>query len=204
MAYIFDTLSNEECLIQVPSTDSVIVTSLVNVNIIEDSIYVLDGQIDTLHVITANPGGQPLIYTWNPAAHVSQDPVITNTFYATTNGVDSYYYVEVAYGISGCSGIDSVLVLYIPCEGVVKIPNVFTPNNDSKNDTYHIDELCDFDGFRFVIYNRWGKIIFESTDANFHWDGKTTGGTEASEGVYYYVLNSKTQDYKGYIQLIRE
>ncbi len=204
IAYIFDTLTSEECLIQVSSTDSVIVTSLVGVDILEDSIYVTDGERDTLHVFTVNPTSQPLVYNWTPPGFVNQDPVVLNTFYATTNGINSYYYVDVAYGITGCSGRDSVLVLYKPCEGVLKIPNVFTPNADSKNDTYHIDELCNFDGFRFVIYNRWGKIIFESTEADFQWDGKTTGGTEASEGVYYYVLNAKTQAYNGYIQLIRE
>ncbi len=204
LAYLFDTLNNEVCMIRVSGTDTVKVTSLVNVNILEDSIYVTDGERDTLHVFTANPSGLPLTYVWNPAGFVNQDPVVSNIFYATTNGTDSYYYVEVAYGTTGCSGIDSVLVLYKPCEGVLKIPNVFTPNNDSKNDTYYIDGLCNFEDFHFVIYNRWGKIIYESTEADFKWDGKTNGGTEASEGVYYYVLHAKSKDHTGYIQLIRE
>ena len=204
IAYLFDTLNNEVCLIKIPSDDSLQVTSLVGVDILEDSIIVMDGERDTLHVFTANPSGQQLIYNWTPSQFVSQDPSILNTFYASPDGATGYYYVEVAYGTTGCSGIDSVLVIYIPCEGPLVIPNVFTPNDDSKNDTYHIDDLCDLEDFKFVIYNRWGKIIFESTDIDFHWDGKTTGGTEASEGVYYYVLHTKSQDLNGYIQLIRE
>ncbi len=204
LAYLFDTLNNEVCMIRVPTYDTVKVTSLVSVDILEDSIYVTDGERDTLHVFTSNPSGQPLTYEWRPSGFVTQDPVLSNTFYATTNGSDSYYYVEVFYGTTGCSGTDSVLVLYKPCETLLDIPNVFTPNNDSKNDTYYIEDLCNFEDFRFVIYNRWGKLIYESTDVKFRWDGKTSGGTEVSEGVYYYVLHAKSKDYNGYIQLIRE
>ena len=204
-AYLFDTLNNEVCLIKVATNDTIVtVTSLGGIDILEDSIYVTDGERDTLHVFATNPSSQPLTYVWTPSGYVLPDVGNDSIFYATTNGTDTYYYVDVVYGITGCSGRDSVLVLYRPCEGDFKIPNVFTPNADSKNDTYHIDELCDYEGFHFIIYNRWGKIIFESTDADFHWDGKTNGGTEASEGVYYYVLLTKTKEVNGYIQLIRE
>ena len=108
--------------------------------------------------------------------------------------------------MAGCSGFDRVYVVLIPetCEkNLDSIPNAFSPNGDAINDTYYIKDLCNFDGFNIKIFNRWGKIIFESTNPIFVWDGTTSSGTEASEGVYYYVLKAKTRDLHGYINLIR-
>ncbi len=189
------------CYVPVPTQGDITVTSLIDVNILEDSIVVSDGERDTLNVDVIN-GTPPFIYNWTPASQVINGPSSTS-FLATTTGHTQYYYVEVPYGSQGCSGFDSVLVIYKPCEALLKIPNVFTPDGNFLNDTYHIDELCNFDQFKFRIYNRWGKIIYESDDPDFHWDGTTESGSEASEGVYYYVLTLKTGELHGYIDLIR-
>jgi flagellar hook assembly protein FlgD len=39
------------------------------------------------------------------------------------------------------------------------------------------------------IYNRWGQLVFESTEPDFIWDGKNTKGNEVSEGAYFVILN---------------
>lgn len=81
------------------------------------------------------------------------------------------------------------------------IPNVFTPNGDSKNDTYRIDKqylvYCD-PGFKFTIFNRWGKIVFESTDPNFEWAAEGLGS-----GTYFYTLESKARSQSGTIDIIK-
>jgi gliding motility-associated-like protein len=81
------------------------------------------------------------------------------------------------------------------------IPNVFTPNGDSKNDTYRIDKqylvYCD-PGFKFTIFNRWGKIVFESTDPNFEWTAEGLGS-----GTYFYTLESKARSQSGTIDIIK-
>ena len=56
----------------------------------------------------------------------------------------------------------------------------------------------------FKIFNRWGKIVFESNDPDFAWDGLDTNGTECSEGTYYYVMHTRRNELHGFIQLIRE
>lgn len=198
--------SGSFCYVPVPNADTVKVTSLVSINILEDTLIIRDGEIDTMHVQTIAPPGQNISYVWNPAAVVTADPVLANTYYAGTTGATQYYYVNAQYG-NGCSGLDSILVIYITCEGQLNkdsIPNVFTPNNDGKNDLYYIKDLCNYDGFRFVIYNRWGKIIYETSDTKFRWDGTTNSGEEASEGTYYYLMHAKSKDFHGYIQLIRK
>lgn len=202
--YLGFNVSNDVCYIPVALQGDVKVTSLITVNILESSIYVTYGERDTLNVSVINPfGGPPYTYNWTPANMVINGPT-PESFLATTTGVDQYYYVAVPYGTQGCSGIDSVLVRFKMCESLLKIPNVFTPDDgNSENNTYHIKDLCIFEGFYIRIYNRWGRIIFESADPAFEWDGTTTGGSKASDGVYYYVINARTQQLHGYIDLIR-
>ena len=204
--YLGFLLSNSFCYIPVPNAGDVIVTSPISVDIVESRIVVLDGEKDTLTVNVTN-GIPPLIYNWTPANQVINGPT-SNTFLATIEKDSAYYYVSVPYGITGCSNFDSVLVVYIinDCELKLNpdsIPNVFTPDGNFQNDTYHIPNLCKYDNFKFKIFNRWGKLVYESTDPEFQWDGNTTSGTEAAEGVYYFILNTKTKQLHGYIELIR-
>ena len=80
----------------------------------------------------------------------------------------------------------------------IKLPNVFTPNRDGENDLLQIN----FSFKEIVIYNRWGKEVFNG-DSNSFWDGKTKEGKEVPEGVYYYIITANEGVYKGYVQLLR-
>jgi gliding motility-associated-like protein len=90
----------------------------------------------------------------------------------------------------------------------IKIPNVFTPGNDGLNDEFKID-IMGYDKFELIIYNRWGTRVFESTDPNIKWNGKSfNDGAECAEGVYFYVLNYRfkggvEQQTRGSVTLIR-
>lgn len=92
----------------------------------------------------------------------------------------------------------------------VKIPNVFTPNGDGINDCYTISgvsEKCD--DFFIKVYNRWGLVVYENTNGANCWNGRSQGGEDLPQGVYYYVLMiKKKQGYSlndhGTITLIRE
>jgi gliding motility-associated-like protein len=81
-------------------------------------------------------------------------------------------------------------------------PNVFTPNGDGKNDTYTIPNLppdtCNDEFERIEIYNRWGVLVFSSTDRNFAW----TGG-DFPAGVYFYHLFYKKKTFKGTVTMLR-
>jgi gliding motility-associated-like protein len=73
----------------------------------------------------------------------------------------------------------------------VKIPNVFTPNNDGSNDEY----VVQIEGeklFVLKIYNFNNELVFESIDKNYTWDGVSQKtGQACNSGVYYVVLNYK-------------
>ncbi len=98
--------------------------------------------------------------------------------------------------------------IYNNVEFKIKIPNVFTPGSDGTNDDFKVD-IQGYDKYEMVIYNRWGTKVFESTDPNVKWNGKSfNDGSECAEGVYYYVLNYRfrgrsEQQARGSITLIR-
>ena len=204
--YLGFQLSNEFCYIPVDTVGDVTVTSLVTADIDSTQLTcVKDGEQTLVSVSVIDPSNTPpYSYTWIPSGIATNGPT-AGTFNLTGNGSSGYYFVEVSYGLQGCSATDSIYIDYCPCsEDSVIIPNVFTPNpEDNANLYYHIDNLCPDDRFRIVIYNRWGKKMYESNNIDFMWDGLTEGGTEASEGTYYYIMTTHTGEKHGWIELIR-
>ncbi|MEI6576762.1 MAG: gliding motility-associated C-terminal domain-containing protein [Bacteroidota bacterium] len=95
------------------------------------------------------------------------------------------------------SDTTSDTVLVKTCELV--IPNVITPNNDSKNDVLHITGLETFPQTEIIIYNRWGKVVYQNSDYKNNWDGG-----DCPDGVYYYVLIPKNHaNYHGTVTIFR-
>lgn len=69
-----------------------------------------------------------------------------------------------------------------------ELPNVFTPNNDGKNDVFEPFPYCFVESIDLVVYNRWGQPVFETTDPDIQWDGiHMDSGTQVPDGVYYYI-----------------
>jgi gliding motility-associated-like protein len=91
---------------------------------------------------------------------------------------------------------------------IVYIPNAFTPNDAGPKDN------DDFKAFisgektmELIIFDRWGEIMFQTTDKNMEWDG-TYKGKPAQQDVYSYLLrvtalNDEVYTYTGTITLIR-
>lgn len=70
------------------------------------------------------------------------------------------------------------------------IPNVFTPNSDGANDVYSITSKG-MKEWNLTIVNRWGNVVFETTDPGTAWDG-TINGEPCEDGTYFYVLKAKS------------
>jgi gliding motility-associated-like protein len=68
----------------------------------------------------------------------------------------------------------------------VFIPNSFTPDGNNRNDKFYAI-ANGANSYKLIIYNRWGQIVFETTDPKSGWDG-TFNGAECQEGVYSYML----------------
>ncbi len=69
--------------------------------------------------------------------------------------------------------------------------NVFTPNFDGDNDCFQFDGLSTFcKGIRWKVYNRWGELVFETSDPNECWNGEVHNfGPDLPGGTYYYILD---------------
>jgi len=65
----------------------------------------------------------------------------------------------------------------------LKIPNVFTPNGDGKNDRFEIIGIEGFDKVSLHIVNRWGNEVYRSDNYRNDWDGGSL-----NEGTYYYLV----------------
>jgi gliding motility-associated-like protein len=90
------------------------------------------------------------------------------------------------------------------------IPNVFTPNNDGRNEYFkvNVENINDcFDKFEIKVYGRWGELLYESDSFHFKWDGKNKKGKAMPDGVYFYIIegNFKNESfsYKGNVQILR-
>jgi gliding motility-associated-like protein len=77
------------------------------------------------------------------------------------------YWVEVTDAYN-CKGIDSINIL--PCSEFY-IPDAFTPNNDGKNDTFMPIITGNVTDYRFRVFNQWGQLVFQSSDAGKGWNG---------------------------------
>ncbi len=71
--------------------------------------------------------------------------------------------------------------------GTIRLPNAFTPNGDGENDTFTVGDGV-FVNFRMQIFDRWGNLIFNSTNPSIGWDGNFNG-TPASIGGYAYRIS---------------
>jgi gliding motility-associated-like protein len=66
--------------------------------------------------------------------------------------------------------------------------NVFTPNGNGINDGLLLTENCNASNVSIQIVNRWGELVFQTTDITQAWDGKASNGVPVVEGVYYYII----------------
>ena len=91
-----------------------------------------------------------------------------------------------------------------PCDFYV--PNIFTPNNDGINDYFTPNISCNYTNYQLFVYNRWGSLVFRSSDPLVNWHG-TFNGEKAEIGVYtyfiQYIYNNELRIISGDVSLIR-
>lgn len=116
-------------------------------------------------------------------------------------------YTTLLTAISGpCT--DSLVVQINP--GVLSsyfdsIPNVFTPNNDGKNDCFQVSPVGDFGACTSIeIFNQWGNVIFKSDSGTSCWDGQNQSNkNQAPQGTYMYIIKVNNIKFNGTVLLIR-
>ncbi|MBX7206310.1 MAG: gliding motility-associated C-terminal domain-containing protein [Bacteroidia bacterium] len=126
-------------------------------------------------------------------------------------GAGNYQVKLVVNKGSACAdSVTKTLALTSDSIKKVLIPNVFTPNQDLMNDEWYVSGLHpDCDSIEVWIYNRWGQLMFHTTDVSEHWGGTNGKNFECPSGVYYVILdiirnNGERIKKQGSITLIRE
>ncbi len=142
---------------------------------------------DGSSTILGGPGttlGPQYTYRWFPTFFITgrTDSAVTT---ARPN-FDITYYLEVS-NIDGCSAIDSVIVS-VSCDSV-NLPNAFVPGSGNpKVATFGIENLQVSQLNHFRIFDRWGKLVFNTANINDRWNG-LIDGKEAPIGAYVWDID---------------
>ena len=154
------------------------------------------GESATVQVLGSDP---ELGYSWTPEDLVQMldnqlaelSPYETTTF-------------EVTGYVQGCAYADAVLVAV---GSPIEVPNAFSPNNDSFNDTWNIYGLSQFPTSTIEVFDRWGQSVYRSVAYPNPWAGQNRG-VNVPAGTYYYVIhlnepNANLAPVTGYVAVIR-
>jgi len=174
---------------------------LPEVTAIAEPETIFEGELSQLSV-TSSP---TYIYDWTPSTSLDNPTIAT----PIASPIITTDYVVIVTDENACQNTATVTVNLR--EGIcdfpyIFVPSGFTPNSDGENDLLFvrgnfIDELT------FMIYNRWGDKVFETTNQTIGWDGSSNGKALPS-GVFGYYLNAtckngETYQRQGNVTLIR-
>jgi gliding motility-associated-like protein len=159
--------------------------------------------------VTNTSTGMIDAYRWNfdiIGTSTMKDPP---PFLFPTLGREAYYTVKLmVYNFTlGCKdSARHTLTVLDHC--FIDVPTAFTPNNDGLNDSFHPHNALKADSYQFKVFNRWGQVVFQSTNWQERWDG-TIKGIKQAPGVYVWMLSYVNRDTKqpvfrkGTVMLIR-
>lgn len=148
----------------------------------------------------------------NPNNYCSNDAIGYYIYYSATldgelqrldsifNPEDTTYIHELELSLAGCYVVTAFdkygnesperpKVCIDKCTSY-KLPNVFTPNGDGQNDIFKPFPYYSVEKVDMKIYNRWGNLVFETSDPDINWDGRNQITNKmVSDGVYYYICD---------------
>jgi len=167
---------------------------------IQDSIYISVSNFDPTSVVASasqtivTPGTTVVLsgipsgmtsYSWTPTTGLATpNAQSTNALMNET----TVFTLTVSDGICDVSDTVEVRVYTIICEDpYVFIPNAFTPNGDNNNDVLYVRGIF-IEKMIFRVFDRWGELVFESTDPNFGWNG-IFRDKKLDPDVYDYYLD---------------
>lgn len=84
----------------------------------------------------------------------------------------------------------------------IAIPNFFTPNGDGTNDLFLIENLDAFSIIEINIFDRFGKLLRNSNNQDFTWDG-TFNGRPLPSSDYWYTIRLDDSFFRGNFTLKR-
>ena len=89
-----------------------------------------------------------------------------------------------------CISTDTITVIGTVGNGVVYVPNSFSPDNNRINDVFKAEGI-DIAFFHMSIFDRWGELIFETNNLKEGWDGYYKGALVQND-VYVWIMDYRT------------
>ncbi len=185
-------------------TQEVEVVPLPTVNLGPD-IEAPKGAVVTINAVTTNA----VSIAWSPAEGLS---CTDNCFSPQHTVMGPVTYVALVKNSLGCPATDTIAIRDQCDEHYFYFANMFSPNGDGANDRFYPQGVGSFPAQHFMIYDRWGEIVFSATnisvnDAAAGWDG-TFKGQALKPDVYVYVMDAVCENgrkvvIRGDVTLIR-
>ncbi len=166
--------------------------------------FLFEGIVQWRHDFPAFPEGNPPAWTANSfikdSAVVVVDDTDPNNLVAISNT-----FIRNYTGSTATPNFTLSDVIFRIVEPIVFVPTLFSPNGDGVNDVLYV--RGQLNSLKFVVYDRWGNKLFETTDQTLGWDG-TVNGKPVNNGIYAYYLeaelaNGELVKQQGYVVLAR-
>lgn len=181
------------------ATETYVIPSLNDLEITSwaSNTSILEGQ-----TVVLNASGA-LSFFWEPNTNLSCQMCATTT----ASPITTTQYVVTGMASNGCQDQDTILITVTELCGEVYVPSILALEASNPND----QAICVYgnciESFLLVIYNRWGEVVFETTDQSNCWDGKFKD-KQLNADIFAYKLQVKIQDGTyidrvGSIQLVR-
>jgi gliding motility-associated-like protein len=144
----------------------------------------------------------------------TQEWIVNNSPWAYTPNFEldhitpEYTFTQITKTKYHCNDTITKVLPIIPSL-LVNIPNTFTPDGNNDNDTFRpIIYNGDEDTYLFEIYDRWGELVFQTTDQSIGWDGNYKGHPAKSDSYIYVVVvknleKTKTKVFRDFVNLLR-
>jgi len=143
----------------------------------------IEGLINTNIPLKARNIGN--VYLWNPSVGLNNPNIIDPVFRYDR---DTEYLIRIT-SLIGCETVDTVL-LRLHSAANIFVPDAFSPNGDGTNDLLDIF-LLGVSKIHFWVFNRWGQLMFETTDPKQRWDGNYQGKPQPLEN-YVWIAELET------------
>jgi gliding motility-associated-like protein len=175
----------------------------------DDTSIVLGEPLPLNAYITDTSFGYPVTYNWLPTTYLNYSDSANPTLTAYVEPPsDSIKYRVTATTAQGCTGAGYVWVKFYTTQPDIFVPTAFTPNGAvAKNDvlTPVPVGISHYEYFR--VYNRFGQLVFSTSQVGVGWDG-TYNGSPAAVGTYVWMTQGvdylgKVISHKGTVVLIR-
>ena len=146
------------------------------------TLFVL-ADIDTvLSPLRKDPGYTQ--FAWNPSTYLN-NPLIERPLFKSNKSIN--YTLTRTEVLTACK-VEDTYKMDVSNLVVVSIPRAFTPNNDNLNDILKIEYGAGLKVFNFLkIFNRWGNIVFQTTNLNQGWDGNMNGIPQEMDAYTYFI-----------------